>query len=128
MSNTIFLNLEQITLYGFQDTVSDLKVDAIIRGIEAGDDFTPVLVKKRNDVEYELGPFMDYEDEDNYGGHHRAVAHYIANVPLKCRLWENKYDPESLETPINIKDIIIADDKGQYEHARKWRNELKHWR
>ncbi len=129
MSHSIvYLDLRKVKLYGFHKSISDLKVDAILRGIEMGDEFPPVLVKKKSDLEYELGAVVDYEDEDNCGGHHRAVAHYIANVPLKCRLYEGKYDMDILETPTNISEIILADDKGQYEHAKKWRNDSKRWR
>ncbi len=125
----LYLDLRKVNVYGFQESFYDLKVEAILRGIEAGDDFPPVIVKQRNEFEYELVSFWDYEDEDNYGGHHRAVAHYIANTPLKCQLGDGKYDDEeNLETKTNIGDIIMADDRGQYEHAKKWRNKSKRWR
>ena len=135
MTTIIYLNLEQITLYGFQKMVTDLKVDAIIRGIEAGDVFPPILVRKRTGGEYELGVFRDSEDWENYGGHHRAVAHYIEGVPLRCKVWEWRSDADCEEyneliVPtlrfIKIEDIILKEDKGEYRIARgMYKNGLK---
>lgn len=126
MSTLIHLNLEQIMLYGYQSSVSDLKVDAIIRGIEAGDIFPPVFVRRRNDHEYELGLFEDLDDRENYGGHHRAVAHYLMDAPLRCQVreetaaeWE-EYDLLVVPTLkfVRIKDILIAKDRGEYLIAK----------
>ncbi|MBI2103162.1 hypothetical protein HYT55_04940 [Candidatus Woesearchaeota archaeon] len=127
MSTIIYLNLEQIMLYGYQQSVSDLKVEAIMRGIEAGDVFPPVLVRKRNEKEYELGVFRDPEDKENYGGHHRAVAHYIGDVPLRCKVWEWRSDADCEEyngliVPtlrfIKLGDIALKEDREEYRIAK----------
>ena len=109
----IYLDLNRVTLIGFQRNVSDLRIEVLVNGIEAGNDIPPVRVYRINESLYQL-TMLNRSDcgcgKD--GGHHRAVAHYILNKPLKCIIEDELLEicfPPSRE-PINIKDIIIADD------------------
>ena len=49
MGEIIFINWDIHTLFGWENEKSDLVIDAIIRGIEAGDNFPPVPVHKKGD-------------------------------------------------------------------------------
>jgi hypothetical protein len=105
----IYLDLENIELYGYEREKSDLCIDAIIRGVESGDDFEAVDVFKVDENRYDL----------IFQGHHRAVGHYLANKPLKCVLRSENSPLVKDEDRISIKDIEIVDDKGEYNHAKQ---------
>jgi hypothetical protein len=76
-------------LLGWEQDQSDLVIAAMIKGIEIGCEFPSVDVvgskSAKGDYELACGPVCggDYWE---YGGHHRAVAHYIKRVSLKCKL------------------------------------------
>lgn len=97
---TFYLNLNDVNLRGHEREKSDLVIDSIVRGIEAGDEFPAVNVIKLSETEFELTD-----------GHNRALGHYIANKPLKCRL--SMREPTPLLTH-HIRDMILADDHGEY--------------
>ncbi|MBU1246299.1 MAG: hypothetical protein ABIJ20_00430 [Nanoarchaeota archaeon] len=119
MSKEIHLNLEEETLFGWEPELSVEVAEAIVKGIEAEDDFPVVPVIKLGDGNYELsacwsplGPLLD-------GGHARAVGHYVAGKPLKCIIVnESKKLPASYER-VNIKDIILIDDPKEYLQKRR---------
>ena len=95
---TFPLHLSKVRLYGFQKEVSDLCIQAYILGIEMGDRFPPVGVFKLNDRAYQIA---------NLGGHKRAIAHYIAGVPLECFLVSELIE---IRHSTDIKNIVIVDD------------------
>ncbi len=77
------------TLFGSEGNKSVQTVDAIIRGIRAGDTFPPVMVHQGAtgvfyiDLSREL--FIDrglLSGKGPDGGHHRALGHYHTNQPL----------------------------------------------
>jgi len=116
-----YLDLSKVTLYGWEKTNSDLVIDAIVRGIELEDDFPAVWVK----------PWKDgFRITGMAGGHSRAAGHYIAGKHLKVVISEDGRSPSFLgimardvgtekESPsINIKDIVLADDTGQYNYRK----------
>ena len=83
-----YLDLNQVTLLGFERQNLFSKVEKMVQAIEAGDNnFPPVPVKRFDYFTYALTHEPDKIGNAD-GGHHRAVAHYIANKPLKCRLVE----------------------------------------
>jgi hypothetical protein len=101
------------TLIGYQPKVSDLRVDAIIRGMEAFDNIPAVKVYKIGDGDdlYQL-TFLQKPTGGKDGGHHRAVASYILGQPLRCQV-VGELPGITLPAdriPINIKDIEVADD------------------
>ena len=97
-------------MYGWEKYKSDKVIDYLISRIEACDEFPAVCVEKIEDDVYYLSRSMynGLDTSNLNGGHHRAVAHYIANKPLKC-IFIKKANRDIWR--INIKDIIIHDDK-----------------
>jgi hypothetical protein len=112
-------------LYGWEKTKSEQAIDAIVRGIDAGDDFPPVPV-----LQDTMNPFkfylFDIESFDKYleGGHTRALGHYIVNKPLKCVLMYPEIHAQSQvkvnKNYIEIPDIILVNDIYSY-YFRKQR-------
>ena len=123
MVEIIFLDLDAVKPFGWEGQKSDLVIDSIIRGINAGDNFPAVYIEKIDDENYQLTP--DYYKErsclDPDGGHNRAVGHYIAGRPLKCFLVGNSERREGVN--INIIDTIITDDRefgfSFYDHFKR---------
>lgn len=111
MDEITFLDLGKIELYGWETMKSDRMVDALVRGIEAGDDFPPVRVNKISDTVYWLALNHD-------GGHRRAAAHYIAGKPLKVVI-EPLPSGLGISHPYPIKEIVLIDDRGQYEAVKR---------
>lgn len=100
-------------LYGFEPVKSDLKVASLIEGIEAGDTFEPIRVRKsvRNDCYFLL--------ED---GHHRAIAHYIAGAALPCVLYNGVLIHFGRES-VRIQDIKLVNE---IELAQKAKRTFEH--
>ena len=106
ISDVVELNLDEVPFYVTENYKSDLKVDAIIRGIEAGDEFKPIEVRK-------------LEGEEVYTmanqGHHTVIGHYIAKKPLMCVV-TGKIDGITPSNPfptrfhIPIGEVKIIDD------------------
>ena len=98
IGDIIFLNLDEVDLFGTEGRKRVSKVAQYVRDIEKGDNFPPVFVVKVDDNKYLLSGYKFYSktntgDRDykklNYGGHYRALAHYIAGIPLKCMITED---------------------------------------
>ncbi len=118
-ASTFFLDLDSVVLLGFQKLVSDLEIDSLIKGINAGDGFEPVVVERVGRTTYRIASVHDYSAGGVHGGHHRAIAHYIESKPLKCRL-PHEEEPIVLHRIGNkyrvydyfpIEQITIKDDK-----------------
>ena len=116
----MYLDLNKVTVYGWERKKSDLVIDSLVKAIENGEDLPATRVRQINKKSYEL---ISHD-----GGHNRTVACYITNTPLKVILtpedevmkygrgwvgWDYKKYPR-----INIKDIIIKDDEGELEIIR----------
>ena len=119
----LYLDLDKITLYGFETEKSDLVIDSIIRGIEAGDEFPPVPVLEI-DGDYFLHPYLricqaGWMPLD--GGHNRAVGHYIAGKPLKCMVTKGVIKPSDR---IPISEIVLKDDDGKYKSEYQSRKRI----
>lgn len=80
-----YLDLNKVTLLGWEQRNLFSKVEEMVNAIESGDNFPAVPVKKINENTYRLTMDRLYEWGRCDGGHHRAIAHYIANKPLLCR-------------------------------------------
>lgn len=121
MGRIIHLDLSKKVLIGWEEEKSDKVIEAIVRGIEAEDDFPAVPVHEENGIYY-LSPLRENPDGLCDAGHYRAVGHFIANKPLKCELL-NGGPPIPNEIEIPISRIILVDDTGQYEeHKRRFPN------
>lgn len=116
MAEEVFLDLEKVTLIGFERHKSDRVVGHYVGRIEAGDEFPAVKVYKIDDSTYQLTtlPKEGYPDDgyDMDGGHLRAVAHYLAGKPLRCTVVGTKAKAEFRfqRVPLNIRDITLIDD------------------
>lgn len=120
----IYLDLEKVTLYGWEEENSIQTVDAIIRGIEAGDDFPAVPVYKIDEHEYWLDPNYLTEKGDAFnpltdGGHSRACGHYIEGKPLKCKLMHDIMPYFMRSNMIPIQRIILDDNPEDYKVRKK---------
>lgn len=116
MAEEVFLDLDNVTLIGFERYKSDRVVDFYVGRIEAGDVFPAVKVYKIDDNTYQLTTLpKEGCDDDGYdmdGGHLRAVAHYVAGKPLRCTVegTRSKVVFRFQRTPVNIRDIEFIDD------------------
>lgn len=80
-----YLDLNKVTLLGFEQRNLYSKVEEMVNAIERGDDFPPVFVRHLYGDTYRLTHDRVEGKFRPEGGHHRAIAHYITNIPLKCR-------------------------------------------
>tara|TARA_Y100000310_G_C20176976_1_gene576275 strand:+ start:211 stop:573 length:363 start_codon:yes stop_codon:yes gene_type:complete len=77
-SETFLLDQQKDDLYGWHCICANSEevIDSILAGIRLGDDIPPVRVSKRSDGAYQL----------NGDGHHRAIAYYRIQRPMKSKL------------------------------------------
>lgn len=122
--NIFYLDWNTQELFGWENNKSDLVIDSIIRGIEAGDDFPPVPVHrdKEKSNRFYISPLREISPLFSDAGHYRALGHYIADKPLKCELCEG-LSLLSDNDIVAIPNIIIVDDLGHYkEHKERFPN------
>lgn len=108
-----YLDLNVVELYCFQDTLETHSIDAIMRGIELGDDIPPVHVIKVSAGQYEL-TLNGTNDDENVGGHHRAVAHYLANEPLPAII-ESDHGLFCIHCRYFVGEITFYDNFNEYQ-------------
>jgi len=120
-----FIEWDKHILYGWERAESILVVDAIINGIEAGDEFPPVYIHRINGNEYELSiekrVSLWWGDGNLFafdGGHCRGCGHFIADKPLKCILLSGRSEYHECSR-IPISKIVLKDDMGEYRE-RAW--------
>lgn len=119
MGKIISLDWNKDLLFGWETEKSDRVILSIIRGIELRDDFPPVPIIG-DDGEYYISDFRKKPESDYYdGGHNRAVAHYIMSEPLKCELVRRGRPTGEQSNRIDIREIKIFDDRGEYSQRRK---------
>lgn len=115
-SECSYLDLNVVEILGFEKRKHCSDVEKIIRGIENKVDFPPVFlvpVGKPDELKYRLTLLHDYVRRSNFGGHRRAIAHYIENKPMKCLILKpdlvKSNDPvyELVYFLFPIKDIIL---------------------
>ncbi len=136
MADEVFLDLEKVTLIGFERYKSDRVVEYSMGRIEAGDEFPAVKVYKIDDTTYQLTtlPKEGFPDDgyDMDGGHLRAVAHYLAGKPLRCIIKGTRSEVSFRfqRMPVNIRDIIMILDaeagKGRYPTVQNLEYVLRH--
>ncbi len=100
MSEESYLDLNEVIVFGREEYKSDLVIDSIVRGIEAGDDFPAVQVRELADRNYEI---LD--------GHRRVVGHYIAGQPLKVTIIGRNGDGKRGVDYIDLGQTILVDDE-----------------
>jgi len=107
------VDLESTRLFGWEKRKSDKVIDALIKAIERGADIPPVRVYAERDDLF-LAASIHPSNEGSLspdGGHHRAIAHYIAGAPLPVKILQGENCVRY--TPIPINDIEIVDDNGE---------------
>ncbi|PIN88952.1 hypothetical protein COU57_06825 [Candidatus Pacearchaeota archaeon CG10_big_fil_rev_8_21_14_0_10_32_14] len=120
--NIVWLDLQKVKLLGYEDGHSDKVLDSLVRGIENGNSFPPVPVFKLDEKTYALhsgkkvslkysGRVFNHVD----GGHHRSLAHFIAQANLKCEIIDEIPDMIGL---IPIDKMTIVDDAGEYQKRK----------
>lgn len=102
----VYLNLSKVDLFGWEEAKSDRVIDSIIEGIQQSDTFPAVDIYEISPNEYEIAKIPKTGIID--GGHHRALGHFIANTPLRCRILGKT---AKRTQPINIRDIVLVDDE-----------------
>src|SRR3989338_7529627 len=112
------LDLEEVDLRGWETHVSDLLVASYIKGIEMGDVFPNVPVVRVSQNCYDL--YRGSLSRNNFGGHHRAVAHLIAKVRLRCQVIP-EHDPSWQESGvrISIKKVLLYKDTEERMRERR---------
>ena len=107
----IFLNLHKNELLGWEPSKNSLVIACMIKGIKLGHKFPAVSILHKKGRVYQM---VNHPDLYTHGGHHRAVAHYIEEVPLRCNLFESydfAYAKLLQYSKIPIKDVILKDWK-----------------
>ncbi len=112
MGELLWLDLEQVTLYGHEDGNSEEKINSIMKGIDLGDVFPPVFVRIISEDKYRLYFHFDPFDNTNFGGHHRAIAHYRKKKPLKCVVVG--VDTRSERARRDVKDLTVESRGEKY--------------
>ena len=100
-TETQALDLQEVDLYGWEAWQSRRKVRQFVKALEAGAIFPAVAVESVAEAGYYLVPRVTNDLDRVDGGHHRAVAHYIAGVPLPARVQEIAAIPEGNFVPID---------------------------
>ena len=106
-----YLDWKKDILQGWEHAKGSIVIAAMIEGIKLGHKFPAVRVLKLGGNFYRLA--LGNEDSDGYddGGHHRAVAHYIEGVPLRCVLLNEAYTISNIPIPrVEIRDWV-SDNK-----------------
>ncbi len=112
----IYLDLQEVDLYGWERYKSQTLVDSLLRGIAMGDVFPPVPVVQ-NDGFYSLDSFAHdarfSQSDIREGGHTRAIAHYLARKSLRCVLTGVSQLPSPPEGFFLIREISVTDSYGE---------------
>jgi len=134
MRKEIAIDQTTTPIFGFQRIVNGYALEAILHGIDAGDQFPPVPIRRRAEDEstYVL-------DDSVYvkvvhrgawhkldGGHHRLVAHNKRGSPIRCS-YDECQEPVA-GVVIHPKDIKIQRGTGawqEYKEARRRDNKYR---
>lgn len=112
IGNIVWLNLDEVDLFGWEEGKSVKAIARMVRKIEADKELPPVFVAVV-EGKYVLSacPEFRYREPENYGGHHRALAHYISKIPLKCQITED-YRNERIKSMENsIKNLLLVEGR-----------------
>lgn len=112
MVEDLTLDLSKVELFGWEKPKSSIVVAAMVSAIECGAIFPRVfVVEKRRGYELAYGFVGRSERPENYnyGGHHRAIAHYIAGTPLPCRVLQGHPQFPHFKHFENIREVPLKD-------------------
>lgn len=113
----IFLDLNEIELFGWKIVEYKGRVDEYLEAIRIGVELTHVeIVRDGNDFRLVYGRDIDHLAEGGlsdgflydisvYDGHCRSIARYITSTPLKVRVVPEREIPP---LKVNIRDVEIV--------------------
>lgn len=82
--SVIFLDLDEVVLYGFQRDIETEHLTSILKGVDREDIFPPVYVRRVNPELYILDINANNSEGGMDGGHHRSYAHFLRGKPLRA--------------------------------------------
>ena len=101
-----YLDLRKERVYGIESPRNSLVVAVMCEGIKLGHSFPIVQVESCDDGSYVL-----------QGGHHRALAHYLERVSMKC-IVECRLKKEDYSDFILLDDIVLQDTLDRFGKIR----------
>ena len=137
-----FLNLDKITLYGWETEKSDLILEQLISKVEEGARLPPVFVQQKDEHTYFLT--LRNERMETYAewqrnhpeeqifkpaaGHYRAITKFFLHQALPAIITDYGNQPQFSDTPTRIQDITIADDEAVFfPFAYKAMHDPQYW-
>jgi len=108
MKDVFYLDLHRDELLGWEETKSKSAIERMVKSVKKGDKFPAVPVRKVADNKYVLCTDVKINRIRSDGGHHRAIAHYLAGKKLLCRLVEEDYDYCCADF-FPIRDIFLSE-------------------
>jgi hypothetical protein len=104
----VFINLSDRTLYGWEFAKAGERIGTMVRALESGETMPPVSVFELEGAYYLDNRIINssYENASD-GGHHRAVAHLLADIPLNATLTTAPEDGLGYEA-VQVRDIKIV--------------------
>jgi hypothetical protein len=97
------LDLEKVTLYGWEPVKSVKKIAKMVEGVLLGEEIPPVQILNTSQGLI-LDPFHIINQGSIAladGGHNRALAHYILGVPLMARIMNSNRPHKRRLIPIS---------------------------
>ncbi len=80
----LLLDLHAVDFYGFQSELDSDNLASILRGVDAGDSFDPLAVRRvlEREIYFLDATVVNANSGRPEGGHHRAYAHLLRKKPL----------------------------------------------
>ena len=109
MTKDIELDLHKFRLFGWEPRKRISDVEEILGSAREGVIFPRVDIMRLNSLDYSLFP-LEVGDSNPDGGHRRAIAHYLADIPLKCRLHPLRISEFEGIHLVNLLEISLIKD------------------
>ena len=115
------IDLNKVQVVGFEPSRSFSKVESMVLGLERGGSLPVVDVVRVSDSSYELvygaSSHQSYVDSDCfcpfrdlYGGHHRTLAYWFANIPMSVRIFPRHRMKVPERIKLDILDSRFSED------------------
>jgi hypothetical protein len=113
----VWLDLDEVELIGWEEIKDVAEIARFVRKIDAGKDFPPVFVAQVGE-KYVLSCYSEFRycANENYGGHHRALAYYIAGKPLKCQITKDCRNERVISREFDIKKTLLVSKRNRAEN------------
>lgn len=109
----VLLDLHSVELYGWEREKSLRRVQAYLRALQSGSVFAPLKIWRIRDERFHLDKeSLDAENPAlKDGGHHRALAHYLAKIPLSAIITQEI--PHLPSYSYRIQDLELVEVQGK---------------